>query len=58
MIKIFTDGSTRAGKNQKGAKNKGGFGIIVMNEDENIVYHAIGYQTKNTTNNRMELLDL
>ena len=36
MIKIFTDGSTRAGKNQKGAKNKGGFGIIVMNEDENI----------------------
>ena len=55
MIKIFTDGSTRAGKNQKGAKNKGGFGIIVMNEDENIIYHAIGYQTKNTTNNRMEL---
>ena len=55
MIKIFTDGSTRAGKKQSGAENKGGFGIIVMNEDEDTIYHAIGYQTKNTTNNRMEL---
>ena len=55
MIKIFTDGSTRGGKNMRGAKNSGGFGIVIMNEDENIIYHAISYQTKNTTNNRMEL---
>ena len=55
MIKIFTDGSTRAGKNQRGANNKGGFGIVIMNEDETIIYHAIGFQTENTTNNRMEL---
>lgn len=55
MIKIFTDGSTRSGKNQRGATNKGGFGIVIMNDDENIIYHAIGFQCKNTTNNRMEL---
>lgn len=55
MIKIFTDGSTRAGKNQRGANNKGGFGIVIMNEDETIIYHAISFQTENTTNNRMEL---
>ena len=55
MIKIFTDGSTRGGKNMRGAQNSGGFGIVIMDEDENTIYHAISYQTKNTTNNRMEL---
>lgn len=55
MIKVFTDGSTRSGKNQRGATNIGGFGVVFMNEEENIVYHAVGYQGNNTTNNRMEL---
>lgn len=55
MIKIFTDGSTREGKNQRGANNIGGFGLIIMDENETTIYHAISYQTKNTTNNRMEL---
>ena len=55
MIKIFTDGSTREGKNQRGAKNKGGFGIVIMNEDESEIYYSFSYQTENTTNNRMEL---
>lgn len=55
MIKIFTDGSTREGKNQRGAKNKGGFGVVIMNEDESEIYYSFSYQTENTTNNRMEL---
>lgn len=55
MIKIFTDGSTRGGKNQRGAENKGGFGIIVMDEKETQVLYASKYQCINTTNNRMEL---
>lgn len=55
MIKIFTDGSTRGGKNQRGAENKGGFGVVVMNEEETRVLYASGYQCVNTTNNRMEL---
>lgn len=48
MIKIYTDGS------YKPSTNKGGYGVVIVNngEIEKILYQ--GYQ--NTTNNRMELL--
>ena len=56
-MKIFyCDGSTRGGKNQKGAENIGGWGAICfLDEDENCLI-AYDYDTENnTTNNRQEL---
>ena len=49
---IYTDGSTR-GRNEKGALNQGGYGVVVY--ANNIIIDAFGKQVKNTTNNRMEL---
>ena len=55
-MKIFyTDGSTR-GKNQKGAENQGGFGVVIFDDsDEFFVLDYVSCQVENTTNNRMEL---
>lgn len=56
-MKIFyCDGSTRGGKNQKGAENIGGWGAVCfLDEDENCLI-AYDYDTENnTTNNRQEL---
>lgn len=56
-MKIFyCDGSTRGGKNQKGAENIGGWGAVCfLDEDENCLV-AYEYDTEeNTTNNRQEL---
>ena len=56
-MKIFyCDGSTRGGKNQKGADNIGGWGALCfIDEDENCLI-AYDYDTENnTTNNRQEL---
>ncbi len=52
LVKIYTDGAC------SGNPGKGGYGTILMAEDENGVVHkkelSQGYN--NTTNNRMELL--
>ena len=52
----YCDGSTRGGKNQKGAENIGGWGAVCFyDEDENTI-EAYEYDTEeNTTNNRQEL---
>lgn len=48
---IYTDGSCRGnGKD----KNVGGHGIVVLDDDENII-NAYAFQEENTTNNRQEL---
>ena len=55
----YCDGSTRGGKNQKGADNIGGWGAVCfIDADENRIC-ACEYDTeKNTTNNRQELKGL
>lgn len=55
MINIYVDGSTRGGKNQKGADNKGGYSVIILNKEENLLLNMYSLQCDNTTNNRMEL---
>ena len=55
-MKIFyTDGSTRI-RNQKGAENIGGWGVVCFDseEEELMVYHEYD-SSNNTTNNREEL---
>src|SRR3989344_9619776 len=47
-ISIFTDGSSR------GNPGPGGFGIIIIFHDEDVV-HEYGGREADTTNNRMEL---
>ena len=48
---IYTDGSCQGnGKSE----NTGGFGVVVLDNDENLIYNY-SKQTKNTTNNREEL---
>lgn len=55
-MKIFyCDGSTR-GKNQKGADNVGGFGVVQFyDEDENHIEWTAQEESECTTNNREEL---
>lgn len=54
----YVDGSTR-GKNQKGAENTGGFGVVQFyDEDENFIQWHKSEQCENTTNNREELKGL
>lgn len=55
-MKIFyTDGSTR-GKNQRGAENEGGFGVIIFDKDDEFtILDYVSQQVTSTTNNRMEL---
>ena len=48
---IYTDGSCQG--NGK-AENTGGFGVVVLDNDENLIYNY-SKQTTNTTNNREEL---
>lgn len=55
MINIYVDGSTREGKNQKGADNKGGYSVIILNKEEDQLLNIYSLQCSNTTNNRMEL---
>lgn len=52
----YCDGSTRGGKNQKGADNIGGWGALCfLDEDENCIV-AYEHDTEEcTTNNRQEL---
>ena len=59
MKVYYCDGSTRGGKNQKGAENIGGWGAVCfLDEDENCLA-AYEYETEeNTTNNRQELKGL
>ena len=52
-MKIYTDGSTHSGKNQKGASNKGGFGVVVVENDE--IIEKYGEYEDNTTNNAQEM---
>ena len=53
-MKIFyCDGSTK-GKNQKGADNYGGFGVVCLEDDEEIL-SMDAVAAENTTNNREEL---
>lgn len=52
MIKIYTDGSC-IGKNQRGAKNEGGWGYVVY-ENNRIIAAKSGRKAQ-TTNNEMEL---
>ena len=48
---IYTDGSCQGnGKSE----NTGGFGVVVLDNDENLIYNY-SKQTTNTTNNREEL---
>ncbi len=56
-MKIFyCDGSTRGGKNQKGAENIGGWGALCfLDEDENCITVSGCDTEENTTNNRQEL---
>ena len=46
---IFTDGSSR------GNPGKGGWGMVVMNEDETKIFYTDSNFEDNVTNNRMEL---
>ena len=46
---IFTDGSSR------GNPGKGGWGMVVMNEDETKILYTDSNTEDNVTNNRMEL---
>ena len=47
-MKIYTDGSSR------GNPGPGGLGVVVIDNDENII-ETYSFQEKSTTNNRMEL---
>lgn len=50
-LKIYTDGSCKGNGTQK---SRGGWGFLILNEDEEILLEKGGNE-KNTTNNRMEL---
>lgn len=55
MKTFYSDGSTR-GKNQKGADNIGGFGYVLLEDEDSLNILAFGCSTTNgTTNNREEL---
>lgn len=56
-MKIFyCDGSTRGGKNQKGANNIGGWGAVCFEDENENTLIAVEYDSENnTTNNRQEL---
>jgi ribonuclease HI len=52
----YCDGSTRGGKNQKGADNIGGWGAVCFSDELENNICACEYDTENnTTNNRQEL---
>lgn len=56
MKVFYCDGSTRGGKNQKGADNMGGWGALCfIDEDENCITLCDCDTEENTTNNRQEL---
>lgn len=59
-MKIFyCDGSTRGGKNQKGADNIGGWGAVCFSDETEEHIETIEYNSEtNTTNNRQELKGL
>lgn len=59
-MKIFyCDGSTRGGKNQKGADNIGGWGVVCFTDETEMEITAYFYDSEtNTTNNRQELKGL
>ena len=51
ILNIYTDGSCQGnGKSE----NTGGFGVVVLDNNENLIYNY-SKQTTNTTNNREEL---
>ena len=50
-ITIYTDGSCLANGKEI---NEGGFGVVVVDENENLLY-TYKKRNKNTTNNREEL---
>lgn len=59
MKVFYCDGSTRGGKNQKGADNIGGWGAVCFSSEEELSLDAFEYDTEtNTTNNRQELKSL
>lgn len=50
---IYTDGSCNGNGNGK-AVNSGGFGVVILDNDENLAY-TYSKRCENTTNNREEL---
>ena len=53
-LTIYTDGACHSGINARGAINKGGFGVVIFNED-GLLIRMLHNHTENTTNNREEL---